>query len=68
MVLQQDERQPFLAEVDSAFRRDVFKGLGTRPRFHDGSTTGVAQSSLNRLPHCRSITQPEPSNRSFRVQ
>ena len=32
MLLQQDERQPFLAEVDSAFRRDVLKGLGTRPR------------------------------------
>ena len=31
MLLQQDERQPFLAEVDCSFG-ETFKGLGTRPR------------------------------------
>jgi L-histidine N-alpha-methyltransferase len=32
MLLRQNERQSLFAEVDSAFRGDVLKGLGTKPR------------------------------------
>ena len=32
MLLHQNERQSLFAEVDSAFRRDVLKGLGIKPR------------------------------------
>ena len=66
MLVHQKERESLFAEVHSAFRWDVLKGLGTKPRAIPARWLYDRRGSelFEAITDYPSITRPEPSARS----